>query len=143
MSNAQRMKNLILLGYATREKFSAHTVRVSLDIFLIGESRINFVFKRKIAKKHTHKKNEIVGKQKRGEWSQCVCITFEHRKTANKKGKITGTIKMCRKRRKNHKKFIFKIPKANKMRTRFIVVSLTFHIVQCYRKCLSMAHRRL
>lgn len=31
--NPQRMKNLIQFGYATREKFSAHTVRVNWDCF--------------------------------------------------------------------------------------------------------------
>lgn len=75
MSNAQRINNLIRFGYATREKFSAHTVRVNSDVFLIGKC-ISFVFKQKWFTKQTE--------EKRNRWSQCVWILLEHQKKEEK-----------------------------------------------------------
>lgn len=103
--------------------------RVNLDVFLIGEC-ISFVFKQE--KRNCRKTR----KQKRLEYVSIsmVSMRLDYYARAPKKRtdkKITGTNKMYRKWTKtaHKKKSFFEIPKANKMRTRFIVVSLTIHIM--------------
>lgn len=135
MSNTQWMKNVIQYGYATREKFSTHTVRVNSDVFLIGEC-ISFVFKQKwltVNQNTQEKRNCMETKESlnifRSRWFQCVWVMFEQRKRGKKIN--NGNHQNVHTRKKKLQKNNILFPKTNKMRTRFIVVSLTFHIVQC------------